>query len=116
MADFDLFDFLDDGSSKAGGSALGLLSWLCVLVAFFSRWILQLLNVGYPWLVTGPIVGIPLVSVAGALLGFWGRQSPKGGDMARWAMMINLIVLALSLLAMVTFFWILPAEYRRRLF
>ena len=116
MAELDLFDFLDDGSSKAGGSTLGLLSWSCVIIAFFFRWILKLVGVGYPWIVVGPIVGIPLVSLGGALLGFWGKRSPKGGDMARWAMVINLIVFGLSTFAMIAFYWILPAEYRRFLF
>jgi hypothetical protein len=101
----------DEYSAVETGAVVPLLSLIFFLLALSSRYLFDLLPPGlirlpYPALL--PALAVPVFSGLGLLLGLLGLRSTHGRGLARLALFVNAVALALSGLFTWVFFRILP--------
>ena len=96
---------------QAGGGC-GLVSLAFFGLALGSRFLVDLVpDEWFPsrwWRLLAPGIAVPLLAGIGLLAGLGGLRSERARSFSRVGVFLNIVALALSLLAIAAFFWILP--------
>jgi uncharacterized membrane protein len=93
------------------GGSLGVVSIAFFVLALGSRFLVELIPREwrpFPWRVLLPALGVPVLAGIGLLFGLLGLRRERGRGFARVGVFLNTVAIALSALAILAFFWILP--------
>ena len=101
----------DEYATVQVGGGLGVLSLLFFVLSLGSRFLVELLPRDwrpFPWRILLPALGVPVLAGIGLVFGLLGLRTQRGRGFAKVGVFLNAVAIALSVLAILAFFWILP--------